>query len=194
VIQRLYDPPHRRLFECSFDASTAAGSSTISGIPVGLPSAVDVCPYCLPCCFQCSICELLLLLLVSLLNIAVFSTVPLPTFLLSDSGGPTAVDIHHVPIVPAAAVTSAVNAVPALFAKNPTFASITTVLCWPSCCCFHSCCCFLFGCCGQSHYCCHPCCCLLLASLLFLAFLLLLEFLHIRLSDFQTIGLSDYSY
>ncbi len=31
---------------------------------------------------------------------AVFSTVLLPTFLLSDSGGPTSVDIHDVPIVP----------------------------------------------------------------------------------------------
>jgi hypothetical protein len=33
----------------------------------------------------------------------------IPTFLLSDSGGPTAVDIHDVPIIPAAAVISAVK-------------------------------------------------------------------------------------
>jgi hypothetical protein len=86
------------------------------------------------------------------MNIAVFSTVLLPTFLLSDSGGPTAV-----------------------IGSNPLL--LLSLLCWPSCCCFHSCCCFLFCCYGQSRYCCHPCCCLLLASLLFLAFLLMLAFL-----------------
>jgi hypothetical protein len=80
----------------------------------------------------------LLLSLVSLLNIAVFSTVLLLTFLLSDSGGPAAVDIHDVPIVPAAVVTSDVNCVPAVvvhsrccftaFESILTFASVPTVL------------------------------------------------------------------
>ncbi len=75
----------------------------------------------------------------SLLNIAVFSTDLLLTFLLSDSGGPAAVDILDVPFVPAAAVTSDVNSVPAqaglpacccctTFASNPTLASVPTVL------------------------------------------------------------------
>jgi hypothetical protein len=56
----------------------------------------------------------MLLLLVSLLNIAVFSTKLLLTLLLSDCGGPAAVDIHYVPIDPAAAVISDVNSLPAL--------------------------------------------------------------------------------
>ncbi len=75
----------------------------------------------------------------SLLSIAVFSTVLLPTFLLSKSGGPTIVDIHDVPIVPAAAVISAVNTVPAVAGpppcycfttstSNPTFGFVPTVL------------------------------------------------------------------
>ncbi len=62
----------------------------------------------------------------SLLNIAVFSTVLLPTFLLSDSGGPTAVDIHDVPIVPAATVISAVNTVPVV--AGPTVLAILLFL------------------------------------------------------------------
>jgi hypothetical protein len=80
----------------------------------------------------------LLLLLVSLLNIAVFSTVILLTFLLSDSGGPSDVDIHDVPIVPAAPVISNVNCVSAvvdhavaslLLKASPLFlASLPTVL------------------------------------------------------------------
>ncbi len=84
-------------------------------------------------------CELLLLMLVSLLNIYVLSTVLLPTFLLSDSGGPTAVVIHDIPFVPATVIISAVNNVPAVadlhprssiitFSSNPTFASIPSVL------------------------------------------------------------------
>jgi hypothetical protein len=146
----------------------------------------------------------LLLLLVSPLNIAVVSTVPLPTFLLSDSGSPTAVDIHDVPIVPAATVISAVNAVSAVdglppcccfttFANNPTFipvASFSAVVssytiavilavahCWRHCYFLLSCCCL------------HSCCCwrpfvldvpsnaglhAILAPLVLLAFLLLL--------------------
>jgi hypothetical protein len=48
----------------------------------------------------------------SLLNVAVFSFVA--DFLLSDSDGPAAVDIHDVPIVPDAAVISDVNSVPAV--------------------------------------------------------------------------------
>jgi hypothetical protein len=75
-------------------------------------------------------CELLLLLLVSLLNIVVFSYVLLPTFLLSDSDGPIAVVIQDVPVVPAAVVISAVlvglhpRCCFITFSSNPTFASI----------------------------------------------------------------------
>ncbi len=36
------------------------------------------------------------------------------TYLLSDSGSSAAVDIHNVPIVPAAAVISGFNSVPAV--------------------------------------------------------------------------------
>jgi hypothetical protein len=56
----------------------------------GLPSAVDVChvPIVSSAVVKCSSCEFLLLLLVSLLSVAVFSTVAdLPNVC---SGGPTA--------------------------------------------------------------------------------------------------------
>jgi hypothetical protein len=79
------------------------------------------------------------MLLVSLLNIYVLSTVLLLTLLLSDSDGPAAVDIHDFPIVLAAAVISDVNNVPAVvglparccfttFASIPTFASFPSAL------------------------------------------------------------------
>jgi hypothetical protein len=52
------------------------------------------------------------LLLVSLLNVAVFSTVA--DFPTACSGGPTADDIHDLPVAPAAAaVISNFNSVPA---------------------------------------------------------------------------------
>jgi hypothetical protein len=51
---------------------------------------------------------------VSLLNIGVFSTVLLLTFLLSNSGDSAAVDIQNVPIIPAATVISDVNRVHAV--------------------------------------------------------------------------------
>ncbi len=53
----------------------------------------------------CSSCEYLLLFPVSLLIVAVFSTVY--------SGGPTADDIHDDAVVPAAAVISDFNSIPA---------------------------------------------------------------------------------
>jgi hypothetical protein len=98
-------------------------------------------------------------LLVSLLNVAVFSTVY--------SGGPTADDIHDDAVVPAAVVIFDFNSIPA-FAVNHTVLAvlllistfIPAVACVP--------------CCELSRYCCHPCCCLLLALLLLLAALLLL--------------------
>ncbi len=36
------------------------------------------------------------------------------TFPQSDSGGPAAIDIHDVPIVPVAAIISEVNSIPAV--------------------------------------------------------------------------------
>jgi hypothetical protein len=65
---------------------------------------------------------------VSLLNIAVFSTVLLLTFLLSDSSGPAAVDIHDVPIFPAAVTSAGVPAIVGLAARCcfTTSASIPT--------------------------------------------------------------------
>jgi hypothetical protein len=54
----------------------------------------------------------MLLLLVSLRNVAVFSAVA--DFPNACSGGPTADDIHDVPIVHAAAVISDFNGVPAV--------------------------------------------------------------------------------
>ncbi len=91
--------------------------STIYGILAiaCLPSAVDVCdvPIVSVVVALCSSCEILLLLLVSLLNVAVFSTVY--------SGGRTADDIQDDAVVPAAAVISDFNSIPA-------FAVIHTVL------------------------------------------------------------------
>jgi hypothetical protein len=58
-------------------------------------------------CCQCICCEFLLLLLVSLLNVA-----SLPSFLLSDSGGPATVDIDDVlSIFPVAAIISNASSV-----------------------------------------------------------------------------------
>jgi hypothetical protein len=73
-----------------------------------LRSAVNVCdfPVVSAAVALCSLCEFLLLLLVSLLNVAVFSTVY--------SGGPTADGIHDDAVVPAAAVISDFNCIPAL--------------------------------------------------------------------------------
>jgi hypothetical protein len=80
-------------------------------VVAGLPSAVDVCDISAAVA-KCSSCDFLLLLLASLLNVAVFSTVAdCPTVC---SCGPTAEDIHDVPIVPAAAVISDLNSVPAV--------------------------------------------------------------------------------
>ncbi len=62
-------------------------------------------------------------------------------------------DIHDDAIVPAAAVISGFNSIPALAGIHPVL---------PSCCRFHSCCCLCYCCCERSWYCCHPCCCLLL--------------------------------
>jgi hypothetical protein len=62
-------------------------------------------------------------------------------FLLSQSGGPAAVDIHDIPIVPAAAVISDIIGVTAVVCRFTTSASIpavvgvSTVL---TCCYFHS--------------------------------------------------------
>ncbi len=52
------------------------------------------------------------------------------TFLLSDSGGPAAVDIHDVPIVPALMLTVSLHAVVdyITFASIPAFAEVPTVL------------------------------------------------------------------
>jgi hypothetical protein len=77
----------------------------------GLPSAVDVCDI-FAAVAKCSSCEFLLLLLVSLLNVAVISTVADCRTVCS--GGPTAFDIHDVPIVPAAAGISDFNSVSAV--------------------------------------------------------------------------------
>jgi hypothetical protein len=78
----------------------------------------------------------MLLLLVSLLNVAVFSAVA--HFPTSCSGGPTADDIHDVPIVPSAAVISDFNSFPDVvdlpacwlhyFCKHPSFAGVHSVL------------------------------------------------------------------
>jgi hypothetical protein len=81
-------------------------------VVAGLPSAIDVCdvPMVSAAVAEWFSCEFLLLLLVSLLNVAVFSTVAnCPTVC---SGGPAADDILDVPIVPAAAVISDFNSVP----------------------------------------------------------------------------------
>jgi hypothetical protein len=77
---------------------------------------VDVCvvPIVSAAVASCSRCEFLLLLMVSLGNVAVFSTVY--------SGGPTADDIHDDAVVPAAA------AVITDFNSIPAFAVIHTVL------------------------------------------------------------------
>ncbi len=77
---------------------------------------------CCCCCSECAVISILL-----------------QTFLLSDSGCTAAVDIYDVPIVPAAAVISDVNRVPAVvglpaccyfttFARIPAFAGVPTML------------------------------------------------------------------
>jgi hypothetical protein len=91
--------------------------STISGFlaVAGLPSAVDICDVLIVSATvsKFSNCEFLLLLLVSLLNIVVFSTVY--------SSRPTADSIHDDGNAPAAAAISDFNSIPA-------FADIHTVL------------------------------------------------------------------
>ncbi len=100
------------------------------------------------------------------------------TFLLSDSGGPAAVDTHDVPIVPAAAVISDFNSVPPVvgfparrlhyFCKHSRFCrhhycvGCPFVAFLPAVACISA----VVGT-RQSCYCCHPCCCL--ASLSFIA-------------------------
>ncbi len=69
-------------------------------------------------------------LLVSLLNVAGFSTVY--------SGGPTADDIHDDAVVPVAAVISDFNIIPAVAGIHTVLAVLLSLL---SCCCLHSCCC-----------------------------------------------------
>jgi hypothetical protein len=84
----------------------------------GLPSAVDYCdvPVVSAAVVKCTSCEFLLLLLPYCWCpcLILLSSLLLLTVLLSGSGGPTAVDIHDVPIVPAAAVISDLNSVPAV--------------------------------------------------------------------------------
>ncbi len=53
------------------------------------------------------------------------SSLLLLTFLLSDSDGPAAVDIHDVPIAPAAAVISDINSVPAVVSLPACFCFTT---------------------------------------------------------------------
>jgi hypothetical protein len=61
------------------------------------------------------------------------SSLLLLTFLLCDSGGPAAVDINDVPLVPTAAVIHDVNSVPVLLASMHAVASIllqASRFCW----------------------------------------------------------------
>jgi hypothetical protein len=105
------------------------------------------------------------------------SSLLLLTFLLSDSVDPAAVDIHDVPIVPATAVISDVNGVPACCCWLHYFAAslllLASLLCWPPSCLFHSAVVFfsavvacqaiaviLAVACCRLHYCSlHTCCC-----------------------------------
>ncbi len=108
----------------------------------------------------------MLLLLVSLFNVAVFFAVA--DFPTACSGSPTADNIHDVPIVPAA-ISSLILTVSLLWlwlaSRHADFTTLQATLlllasivcCW-SCCCFHSCCCLRSCCCKQSWYFCHPCC------------------------------------
>ncbi len=136
--------------------------STISSFlaVVGLPSAVDICDVLIVSATvsKFSSCEFLLLLLVSLLNIVVFSTVY--------SSSPTADSIHDDANAPAAAAISDFNSIPA-------FADIHTVLVVLLSLLFlllhmRSCCC------ECSWYCFHSCNCLVLALMLLLVSLPLL--------------------
>ncbi len=76
----------------------------------------------------------------SLLNIAVLSTLLLLTFLLSDSDGPAAVDIHDVPIVPSATVISDVNCAPAVACNAAVLGSQTIAVILAVACCWRHCC------------------------------------------------------
>jgi hypothetical protein len=62
------------------------------------------------------------------------------TFLLSDSGGPAAVDIHDVPIVPAATVISDVNCAPAVACNAAVLGSQTIAVILSVACCWRHCC------------------------------------------------------
>ncbi len=136
------------------------------------------------CCWCCS-CEFLLLLLVSLLNVAVFSTVAdcvflqllLAVLLLLTS----MMFLLSLLLLSSLMLNVSLHAVAGYTTFQASPLLLASLLCWSPSCCFHSCCCFLFYCCRQSSYCSHPCscccwrsCCCSRSCLLLMAFLLLL--------------------
>ncbi len=102
----------------------------------------------------------MLLLLVSLLNVAVSSAVAdFPTACLAVVLLPMK---FIMLLLSSLILTMSLLQLPFLHSSFTTFASILAFsgvhVCSRSCCCFHSCCCLRSCCCEQSIYCCHPCC------------------------------------